>query len=172
MSYLAHDDQNALSHADDYFYHFFNSTRTDLDNSFLFVMGDHGNRFGKVRQTNVGEIEDNNPCIFMSAPKNLRRNDTLIDNLRENSKELITHYDIYATMVEIANPSNPRTPDPLIKGSSLFRSLPQPRTCGRLRIPFEYCICNVSYFLNNVNDNKLLKISLNILLCIRSTVDF
>jgi hypothetical protein len=66
-------------------------------------MGDHGNRFGKVRQTNVGEIEDNNPCIFMSAPKNLRRNDTLIDNLRENSKELITHYDIYATMVEIAN---------------------------------------------------------------------
>jgi hypothetical protein len=48
----------------------------------------------------------------MSAPKNLRKNDTLIDNLRENSEELIAHYDIYATMVEIANPSNPRTPDP------------------------------------------------------------
>jgi hypothetical protein len=107
-------------------------------------MGDHGNRFGKVRQTNVGEIEDNNPFLFMSVPKNLRRNDTLIDNLRENSKELITHYDIYATMVEIANPSNPRIPDPLIKGSSLFHSLPQPRTCDRLRIPFEYCICRSS----------------------------
>uniref|UniRef100_A0A914QE13 Uncharacterized protein n=1 Tax=Panagrolaimus davidi TaxID=227884 RepID=A0A914QE13_9BILA len=54
---------------------------------------------------------------------------------------LISQYDIYATLTEIAKPSNPRTPKPLIKGSSLFHPLPQPRTCDKLSIPFDYCIC-------------------------------
>uniref|UniRef100_A0AC35GSC4 Uncharacterized protein n=1 Tax=Panagrolaimus sp. PS1159 TaxID=55785 RepID=A0AC35GSC4_9BILA len=104
-------------------------------------MGDHGNRFGWLRKTSVGEIEDNNPFLFLSVPASLRRNTTYTDTLKQNAKKLMTHYDIYATLTEITNPSNPRIPDPLIKGSSLFHSLPQPRTCDRLRIPFEYCIC-------------------------------
>ena len=119
-------------------------------------MGDHGHRFGEIRETKVGEIEDNNPALFLSVPKQLRSDAILMNILKQNSNQLITHFDIYATLTDIAKvrysfpyleqthilkPRKPRIRNPLIKGSSLLRPLPQPRTCDRLRIPFEYCIC-------------------------------
>uniref|UniRef100_A0A914P6C6 Sulfatase N-terminal domain-containing protein n=1 Tax=Panagrolaimus davidi TaxID=227884 RepID=A0A914P6C6_9BILA len=152
ISYLTHDEQNALSSADDYFYHFFNNTKKDFENSYVFFMGDHGLRFGKMRETRTGEIEDNNPFLFLSVPKPLRA--ALIPQLRKNSKELITHFDIYATLNEIPQPSNPRISKPLLHGNSLFRPLPKPRTCDSLKIPFEYCICRAEKTLLPKN-NKI-----------------
>uniref|UniRef100_A0AC34FKE5 Sulfatase N-terminal domain-containing protein n=1 Tax=Panagrolaimus sp. ES5 TaxID=591445 RepID=A0AC34FKE5_9BILA len=141
MSRLTHDQQNALSSSDDYFYRFFKYNQKDFENSFVFFMGDHGLRYGKVREKLIGEIEDNNPFLYISAPKLLRNNPKLMLQLKDNSKELITHYDIYATLNEIAQPKNPRIVEPLLHGASLFHPLPYPRTCDSLRIPFEYCIC-------------------------------
>ena len=69
-------------------------------------MGDHGNRFGKVRETYVGEIEDNNPFLYLSVPQKVRQNPQLMETLRENAKQLVTHYDLYATMVEMTNVSS------------------------------------------------------------------
>ena len=73
-----------------------------LNNSFIFIMGDHGLRFGGVRWTKPGEIEDNNPAFFLVLPAHLRYNDNLVNNLRHNSRQLITHFDIHATLVNIA----------------------------------------------------------------------
>uniref|UniRef100_A0A914P977 Sulfatase N-terminal domain-containing protein n=1 Tax=Panagrolaimus davidi TaxID=227884 RepID=A0A914P977_9BILA len=141
MINLAHNDYNALYHTDDYFYQFFKNNQEKLNNSYVFFLGDHGPRFGGLRKTDIGETEDNNPFFFLSLPANLRRNTELTEILKSNSKMLISQYDIYATLTEIAKPSNPRTPKPLIKGSSIFHPLPQPRTCDKLMIPFQYCIC-------------------------------
>uniref|UniRef100_A0A914QIG1 Uncharacterized protein n=1 Tax=Panagrolaimus davidi TaxID=227884 RepID=A0A914QIG1_9BILA len=126
MINLAHNDINALYHTDDYFYNFFKH---------------HGIRFGGLRNTDIGEIEDNNPFFFLSVPSNLRTNTKLTNTLKANSKMLITHYDIYATFLDIVKPKSPRISKPLIKGNSLFQPLPQPRTCDKLFIPFQYCIC-------------------------------
>lgn len=65
-------------------------------------MGDHGLRFGKIRTTRQGEIEDNNPALVMALPERLRSNKELMANLNANSKELVTHYDTYATLLNIA----------------------------------------------------------------------
>uniref|UniRef100_A0A914PGF9 Uncharacterized protein n=1 Tax=Panagrolaimus davidi TaxID=227884 RepID=A0A914PGF9_9BILA len=108
---------------------------------FQLRLEDHGIRFGGLRNTDIGEIEDNNPFLFLSVPANLRTNTKLTNTLKANSKMLITHYDIYATFLDIVKPLNPRISKPLIKGNSLFQPLPQPRTCDKLFIPFQYCIC-------------------------------
>uniref|UniRef100_A0AC34FUJ9 Uncharacterized protein n=1 Tax=Panagrolaimus sp. ES5 TaxID=591445 RepID=A0AC34FUJ9_9BILA len=112
-----------------------------LNNSYVIFMGDHGNRFGALRNTDVGETEDNNPFLFLSLPSNLKTNTKLTGTLKRNSKMLITHYDVYATFLDMAKPKSPRIPQPLIKGNTLFKPLPQPRTCDGLFVPFQYCIC-------------------------------
>uniref|UniRef100_A0A914QW03 Uncharacterized protein n=1 Tax=Panagrolaimus davidi TaxID=227884 RepID=A0A914QW03_9BILA len=93
------------------------------------ALSNHGMRGGKIRETKVGEHEDNNPALFLSVPKPLRHNATFMDQIRKNAEELITHFDIYATF------------------NSLLHPLPYPRTCDSLRIPFEFCICRTNKIL-------------------------
>ena len=68
-------------------------------------MSDHGFRQGPIQATPVGQIEDNNPFLFLTVPKSLRRNCTFIQTLKDNSRQLISHFDIYATLVDIVNVS-------------------------------------------------------------------
>lgn len=68
-------------------------------------MGDHGGRTGKVRNSAIGEYEDNNPFLFLILPEKLRWNREIYNQLKENSKQIIGHYDLYATMFEIATVS-------------------------------------------------------------------
>lgn len=76
--------------------------RFQLKNSFLFILGDHGYRHGSIRQTQQGELEDNNPVAIVVVPERLRTNERLMSNLRQNARKLVTHYDTYATLHSIA----------------------------------------------------------------------
>ncbi|CAD5232432.1 unnamed protein product [Bursaphelenchus xylophilus] len=150
---IAHDDMNGLYHVDTQMKDFFNRIKDRLQNSFLIFMADHGGRTGKVRNTPVGEIEDHNPFFMISVPQRLRGNKDLMYQLRKNSKELITHYDLYATFLELATENHKWTnstsftdrrfthPTRELKGSSLFHPLKTPRDCNSLLIPFNYCLC-------------------------------
>uniref|UniRef100_A0A7E4W7G0 Nicastrin n=1 Tax=Panagrellus redivivus TaxID=6233 RepID=A0A7E4W7G0_PANRE len=135
---ISHDDNNKLYDADSKFYKFFKQNEAKLNNSFVFILGDHGMRFGDIRNTDVGETEDKNPFLMLSLPWSIRQNDKISTTIRRNAHQLITHYDIYATLVDIVQPKNENI---VIHGSSLLEPLPQPRTCDRLRVPFEYCSC-------------------------------
>uniref|UniRef100_A0A915DLT0 Protein asunder n=1 Tax=Ditylenchus dipsaci TaxID=166011 RepID=A0A915DLT0_9BILA len=157
---LAHDSTNALYHTDERFYQLFLGLKQKLDNSFLFVMGDHGLRFGKIRHTKAGKTEDNNPALFVALPRSLRSNVELKGMMETNSRQLITHHDLYATFLAIAKSSHrwnskewekewPGKEEnsmhlPSHHGSSLFHTLKQPRNCPLLRIPFEYCQCEMN----------------------------
>jgi len=103
MTAIAHDDLNGLYHVDEQFKEFFARVKSKLSNSYFILMGDHGGRTGRVRQTLVGELEDNNPFFIMMLPEKLRGNTDITTQLYKNSKEIITHYDLYATFLEIAN---------------------------------------------------------------------
>ncbi|CAD5222689.1 unnamed protein product [Bursaphelenchus okinawaensis] len=154
MSEIAHDDSNGLYRTDDFFLDFFKRYETYFDNSFVFFMGDHGRRYGPVKDTVYGELEDYNPGMKLIVPKKLRKNQSFMKNLRTNSKKLTTHYDMHATLTEIhqygAEWNENTTFGPVGKthwnkrlfGSSFFHPMKEPRNCATLMIPFEYCICD------------------------------
>ncbi|OZC05674.1 hypothetical protein X798_07351, partial [Onchocerca flexuosa] len=102
LSMIAHDTANGLYRTDKYFANFFREHVNNLNNSFIFVMGDHGLRFGKIRATSPGLIEDNNPFFMIALPKYLRSNEQLILNLKRNSRRHTSHFDFYATLYDIA----------------------------------------------------------------------
>ncbi|KAK0412907.1 hypothetical protein QR680_006473 [Steinernema hermaphroditum] len=153
---LAHNYVNGLYHADDHFYRILKSQEERLNNSFVFIMGDHGMRFGGIRNTEVGELEDNNPFLMVSVPVRFRES-KLMTVLRQNAQKLMTHYDTYASFHHLHELAKNNKMDELLDptydvykaghtGSSYFRGrMKEPRDCGTLRIPFEYCICKKNF---------------------------
>ncbi|KAK0400414.1 hypothetical protein QR680_015231 [Steinernema hermaphroditum] len=153
---LAHAYFNGLHRADEPFYNVLNQHEARLNNSFVFIIADHGLRYGAARdKTKQGELEDCNPLLMISVPDQLRRS-PLIDVLKENARKLVTHYDTYASLMDLAQAikkgtlkefANPKRD--IFKaghGSSYFRqSMMEPRDCGSLRIPYEYCLCHKDF---------------------------
>uniref|UniRef100_A0A915DUC3 Major facilitator superfamily (MFS) profile domain-containing protein n=1 Tax=Ditylenchus dipsaci TaxID=166011 RepID=A0A915DUC3_9BILA len=165
---LIHENVNHLYHADAHFFEYMRKLKLKLDNSFLFMMADHGSRGDKFVETHIGAEETSNPAFFLVLPKQLRNNQRLKTILETNSQELISHHDVYATLIEIAKKSHlwsledwlvdwaPDTNNedwPLMHGSSVLHTLKQPRTCDSLRIPFEYCLCKLNYTKISANSD-------------------
>ncbi|CAD6187172.1 unnamed protein product [Caenorhabditis auriculariae] len=153
MSHLGHDSPVKVEHADPDFLNFLKHNKKKLDNSFVVIMGDHGLRFGEVTKTRVGAIDVNNPLFSISIPSTLRRSSKILENLKENARHLQTHYDIRATLLELARHKAPEDfnieeefYDPNEKGTSLLRkpNATLTRSCHNLPIPFEYCMCEYS----------------------------
>ncbi|TKR57469.1 hypothetical protein L596_030730 [Steinernema carpocapsae] len=152
---LAHNRIDGLYHADEPYYRLLESHEKRLENAFVFILGDHGLRHGKVRKTKKGELEDFNPFLMVSVPDQYR-DSPIMNVLRKNSRNLISHYDTYASLIhlskmikgdtlkeEFENPS--QEPFKAGHGSSYFRvNMNQPRHCSDLRIPYEYCLCDKS----------------------------
>ncbi|KAI6186039.1 hypothetical protein M3Y98_00089700 [Aphelenchoides besseyi] len=149
LTYLAHDDKAELYQADEDFCEFFLSNQQHLEKSFVFLMGDHGSRLYNSSSVPIDRREDRNPLLAISAPKTLRSNSMFMEQLTRNKNQLVTHYDVYATLMDIAenfksswSPNSTSSYHSATKrGYSLFRPLPQPRNCQKLSIPFEYCNC-------------------------------
>uniref|UniRef100_A0A1I7SED7 Sulfatase domain-containing protein n=1 Tax=Bursaphelenchus xylophilus TaxID=6326 RepID=A0A1I7SED7_BURXY len=150
---LAHDSLNGVFHADKHFKLFFMSMREKFNDSYVIVMGDHGLRFGGILGTNTGKIDSSNPTFMISLPQDMRKNEDLVNQLKQNTKHLLSQHDVYATLAEIAQNNHKWTAstpfsttkfeptDRELKGSSILHPLPTPRDCSTLYIPFNHCIC-------------------------------
>uniref|UniRef100_A0A1I7TNC8 DUF229 domain containing protein n=1 Tax=Caenorhabditis tropicalis TaxID=1561998 RepID=A0A1I7TNC8_9PELO len=146
---LGHNTENGFGHADKDFQKFLVEHRKQLDESFVFLLGDHGLRFGGVRSTFVGGLDVNNPITALSIPKSLRKTTDILKNMNENARKIQTHYDTRATMLDILkyqSIKNFSETDPLEisgeKGISYIRKQPKTvRSCRNLPVPLQYCIC-------------------------------
>ncbi|CAI2355960.1 unnamed protein product [Caenorhabditis sp. 36 PRJEB53466] len=146
---LGHNTENGFAHADKDFHKYFLDHRKQLDNSFVFILGDHGLRFGSIRETFVGALDVNNPFTAVSIPKSLRRSTNILEIMAENAKNIQSHYDTRATILDImkyqaANNFTETEPRPIPgeKGHSYIRKQPSElRNCRNMPIPLEYCIC-------------------------------
>lgn len=141
---------------------FFKNNSESLRDSFIIFMADHGMRFGELRSTKIGRMEDNLPLLSIAVPEKLRTRADLMTNLQANSKMLTSHFDVYVTLwdVLIHNFSDFSQQldwahlTPATRGESLLRPLNRARTCESLEIPLQYCPCQE--YSKKVDDAKLI----------------
>ncbi|CAJ0590141.1 unnamed protein product [Cylicocyclus nassatus] len=162
LTELTHDNSAQLYEADYDLYEYLLRNRDALNSSFLFFLSDHGPRFGGETKASVNRNEQKNPFLYIVLPERLRGS-PMHEQLKTNSKELLTHHDIHSTLQDILyfQPATNFTEmdykdfNNSKRGSSLLRRFEAgiKRNCKTLPIPFQYCICQ--YATSAVTDEKL-----------------
>lgn len=145
LSEIAHNDVNGGIRADGYFLDFFQNMDKHglLDTTAVFFISDHGFRFGAFRQSELGRYEDMLPYGFILMPDSYyEQYPKALENLKINSRRLVTVYDLHVTMLELADAWDEdrvmRTPN----GYSLLSTvIPDKRNCLDAGIDFQFCSC-------------------------------
>ncbi|XP_047988028.1 uncharacterized protein LOC125227757 [Leguminivora glycinivorella] len=122
-----------------------------LNQTIVFLMSDHGMRWGTFRSTKQGFLEDRLPFVIALMPPSFRYNYTqAYNNLQINSHRLTTPFDMHATLTDLINLENidnakiiSRRYDTYAtkRGISLFLPIPGNRTCQSAAIDDHWCTC-------------------------------
>ena len=161
LTEIAHEYPNFLSYGDEVFLEFFRWMKAsgELENTVLIFFSDHGARIDEIRNTFVGRIEERMPVVIVYIPEHIREKfPALHKNMQLNTKRLSTNFDLHQTMLDIVHGSfeNPSTSYFVdrARGISLFRPLPESRSCADAWIPEDYCACYTSSPVN-VSTNQI-----------------
>ena len=118
-----------------------------LENTFLFFFSDHGFRFGDIRLSHLGMLEERLPMSFIIPPPwFLKEEPEAYNNLRINTNRLINNYDFYKTFLDVSimNFRNVTLSNSLFekRGQSLFFEVSENRTCNDIGIHEHWCSCD------------------------------
>ncbi|XP_017130319.1 uncharacterized protein LOC108148002 [Drosophila elegans] len=122
-----------------------------MEHTLILFMGDHGLRFDKFPQTAEGQREMSQPLLIAIYPEWLKKRFPLaMSNFDQNSRSLITTYDLHETLKDVINleqltdasVSNRTRCLENSRGISLFLPIPEHRDCRSAQIPRHYCLCN------------------------------
>ncbi|ODM97355.1 hypothetical protein Ocin01_09323, partial [Orchesella cincta] len=117
-------------------------------NTLLVFMSDHGDRYGKFRETSLGWYEDKLPTMWIYLPPLIREKFPSWDqSLKINSRRLSSHFDLYHTFTDNPLPECPQ------KRAKLFTAMLENRTCEDAGIPSAYCPCTEPETLEIGGDN-------------------
>uniref|UniRef100_T1IJT6 Uncharacterized protein n=1 Tax=Strigamia maritima TaxID=126957 RepID=T1IJT6_STRMM len=148
-SRLTHDYLNHAGYADELYYKFFKNYNDSKfnNNSILIFFSDHGIRFGKIRDTYVGKVEERMPFFFLLFPPWFPLKYPLLwRNIQINKHRLTTPFDIYQTLRDIINfTGEAPVANVSERGISLFREIPSDRTCEDAAILPHWCTCHVKH---------------------------
>ena len=136
-----HEDFNFISLVEDDLLSFLKYFKNEgiLNNTILILFGDHGLRYGFVRSTVLGRMEERLPFLSMTFPPWFEKTyPELYQNLKKNTEVLTTPFDLHATFQHML--SYPQKPQGLPHGKSLFTDIGW-RTCKQAGIPFHFCPC-------------------------------
>jgi hypothetical protein len=156
---LTHDYLNYPSLGDDLHANFLKHLQDtgSLNHTVFIFMSDHGIRWGGIRQTYQGRLEERLPFVFFVFPQWFKdAYPTAVANLHKNAHRLTTPFDIYETLLDvldlgkIENPSIQKRGEELEKGKSkprqisLFLPVHKSRTCSEAGINPHWCTCQIS----------------------------
>ncbi|KRZ24220.1 hypothetical protein T4B_14372, partial [Trichinella pseudospiralis] len=161
LAEITHDWLNQGQVADADLADFFNRARPFLTNTVTVLVSDHGLRFGDIRHTRLGRLEENMPAMVLVLPDNAAdRYPKLLETVQRNAALLATHYDLHATLVDLLDNgdtwttleqrlADARPPDTARRAHSLLLPLPQDRGCAEADIPDIYCVCQTTVRRDN-----------------------
>ncbi|KAH3733495.1 hypothetical protein DPMN_039924 [Dreissena polymorpha] len=110
-------------------------------NTFIILMSDHGARFGALRQTEQGKLEERMPYFGIFVPPDFRKDHpNKYTNFLESVDRLTTPFDIYETLLDILEETNTFEPTDR-KSYSLFSKIPKQRSCSDAGIEPHWCAC-------------------------------
>lgn len=142
---MTHDDVNLAGGVDYSYAKFLRKLLKEgmLENTILFFFSDHGIRFGEIRRTRIGRMEEKMPFMFIAQTNKLKRKKLEINALR-----LSTPFDIYETLRGTFE--NTRRGE---RGYNLFKSLiPPNRTCVSASVGAQFCLCGQRSLINNPDE--------------------
>ncbi|XP_072020665.1 uncharacterized protein [Amphiura filiformis] len=137
-------------------------------NTFTFMFGDHGLRYGKFLETAEGKVEMGHPVCFIHASKNLEEKlgKDKMESLRLNQDRLIDIVDLRQTLFTFS-PDDDNSIFEIDKQydthpNGLFHPIDPKRSCSSLGIRLEgsKCICSsegrTSHIMSNDTRVKVL----------------
>ena len=105
-------------------------------------MADHGSRLGHIRQTQQGKLEERLPYFGFHFPPGFKAAyPNEVEQLRQNRKRLTTNFDIHETLRDILDNTPTRPSWTRHRGISLFKPIPESRTCNQAGIEPHWCAC-------------------------------
>ncbi|KAK5646625.1 hypothetical protein RI129_005089 [Pyrocoelia pectoralis] len=153
---LSHDYLNKPSLGDETYANFFTKLTESnvLKNTALIFMSDHGMRWGDIRTTYQGRIEEMLPFVFIVMPKSYRDSyPQAFANINRNTKRLTTPFDLHETLKNLLKPHSLKGAlinerinkrDGKERSYSLFEPIPSNRTCEAAAISPHWCTCQTS----------------------------
>ncbi|XP_028039701.1 uncharacterized protein LOC114250150 [Bombyx mandarina] len=139
------DYEQFLKHLDDSNY---------LDDTILILLSDHGIRWGEIRYTKQGRLEERLPLFQILIPRSFQDNFPLAyENIKNNRKRLTTPFDLHATLSDLTNLNFIKDEQITLRSKenygsdrsiSLFLPIPNNRTCNTAAIDDHWCTCHKS----------------------------
>ncbi|XP_059055018.1 uncharacterized protein LOC131849048 [Achroia grisella] len=158
---MTHDYLNYPMIMDDDYVNLFKELDSNgyLEDTIVFLVSDHGMRWGDIRLTRQGRLEERLPFAFILLPRSFREIYTeAYKNLKLNAKRLTTPFDIHATLLDLINIDNLRNENINRmkqeaygddRSISLFIPIPNNRTCKSAEISEHWCTCNKERSISN-----------------------
>ena len=145
MARLSHDNLNKAGFVDPFVAKLLNKLFDEnlMTNTIIIFFSDHGIRFGPIRQTLSGKMEERMPFMHLYLPEKWRNR-----NLTVNENRLTTPFDIHATLKHIING---KTDYGLRYGKSLLEEIPEDRSCDSIPLLEHWCSCQTSEAIRNLS---------------------
>uniref|UniRef100_A0A1B6EWE6 Uncharacterized protein n=1 Tax=Cuerna arida TaxID=1464854 RepID=A0A1B6EWE6_9HEMI len=113
-----------------------------LNNTFVVFLSDHGMRFGKIRETYVGWLEERLPFIFMWMPEWYRKlYPKKYANFLDNRKKLTSPFDLHLTLQEVLYGEHDNGTQSCPNCVSMFDEVPWNRSCNDVGVTQHWCTC-------------------------------
>lgn len=158
MNTFSHNNINSPTRMDVKVKTFFEKLKDNgiFNSSVVFLLSDHGIRFGPIRKTIQGWYEERLPTNLISIPPWFQKQyPKKYENIQKNANKLTSTYDVYMTLQEILHLStksyNISSSDACPTCTSLFSKIPSNRSCKQAGVPELWCTC-----IGRLEDNSTL----------------